>query len=157
MSWLLEWDGQSIGTSASASVLPMNIQGWFSLGLTGLISLPSEGLSRVFCSTTVQKYKFFVIQPPLRICLQCRRPGFNSWDSKIPWRRKQQSTPVFLPGESHGKGAWQATDHGVARVGHNLVTKPPSSWSNSHICTWLLDQTKNIFMTQTITMLWSLS
>ena len=44
---------QSIGTSASASVLPMNIQDWFPLGLTGLISLQSKGLSRVFSNTTV--------------------------------------------------------------------------------------------------------
>ena len=49
--------GQSIGTSAS--VLPMNIQGWFSLGLTGWISLQSEGLSRVLSNTTVQKHQFF--------------------------------------------------------------------------------------------------
>ena len=47
--------GQNIGASASASVLPMNIQGWFHLGLTGWISLQSKGLSRVFISTTVQK------------------------------------------------------------------------------------------------------
>ena len=54
--------GQSIGASASASVLPMNIQGWFSLGLTGLISLWSKGLSRVFSNTTVQKHQFFGAQ-----------------------------------------------------------------------------------------------
>ena len=48
--------GQSIGTSTSASVLPMNIQGWFSLELTGWISLMSQGLSRVFSSTTVWKH-----------------------------------------------------------------------------------------------------
>ena len=48
--------GQSIGVSVSASVLPMNIQDWFPLGLTGLISLQSEGLSKVFSSTTVQQY-----------------------------------------------------------------------------------------------------
>ena len=48
MSQLLSSGGQSIGASASASVLPMNIQGWFPLGLTGLISLLSKGLSRVF-------------------------------------------------------------------------------------------------------------
>ena len=53
--------GQSIGASASASVLPMNIQGWFPLGLTGLISLQSKGLSRVFSNTTVQKHKFSVL------------------------------------------------------------------------------------------------
>ena len=48
VSWLLASDGQSIGASVSASVLPMNVQGWFPLGLTGLISLQSEGLSGVF-------------------------------------------------------------------------------------------------------------
>jgi len=48
--------GQSIGASASASILPVNIQGWFPLGLTGLISLLSKELSRVFCSTTVRKH-----------------------------------------------------------------------------------------------------
>ena len=51
-------DGQSIGVSASASVLPMNIQGWFSLGLTDLISLHSKGLSRVFSNTTIQNQQF---------------------------------------------------------------------------------------------------
>ena len=55
-------DGQSIGASASASVLPMNIQGWFPLGLAGLISLQSKGLSRVFSNTTVQKHQLFGIQ-----------------------------------------------------------------------------------------------
>jgi len=50
--------GQSIGASASASVLPMNIQDWFSLGLTCWISLLSKGLSRVFSNTTVQKHQF---------------------------------------------------------------------------------------------------
>ena len=51
-------DGQSIGVSASASVLPMNIQDWFPLGWTGWISLQSKGLSRVFSNTTVQKHQF---------------------------------------------------------------------------------------------------
>ena len=51
--------GQSIEVSASASVLPMNIQDWSFLGLTGLISLQSKGLSRVFSNTTVQKHQFF--------------------------------------------------------------------------------------------------
>ena len=66
MSQLLASDGQSIGASASASVLPVNIQGWFSLVLTGLISLLSKGLSRVFSSTTIWKYQFFGVQPSLR-------------------------------------------------------------------------------------------
>ena len=55
--------GQSIGASASASILPMNIKGWFPLGLTGLISLLSKGFSRVFPSTTIQKHQFFGVQP----------------------------------------------------------------------------------------------
>ena len=53
--------GQSIGASASASVLPVNIQDWFPLGLTGLISLQCKGLSGVFSNTTVQKHQFFSI------------------------------------------------------------------------------------------------
>ena len=53
--------GQTIGVSVSASVLPMNIQDWFPLGLTGLI-LQSKGLSRVFSNTTVQKHQFFGAQ-----------------------------------------------------------------------------------------------
>ena len=57
--------GQSTGVSASASVLPMNIQDWFPLGWTGLISLLSRGLSRVLSNTTVQKHQFFCIQPSL--------------------------------------------------------------------------------------------
>ena len=70
--------GPNIGASPSMSVLPMNIQGWFPLELTGLISLLSEGLSRVFSRTTVWKHQF--------------------------------------------------------------LGTPPSLWSNSHICTWLLEK-----------------
>ena len=70
--------GQSTGASASTSALPINIPGWFPLGLTGLVSLLSKGLSRVLSSTTIQKHQFFGAQP--------------------------------------------------------------SSWSNSHICTWLLEK-----------------
>ena len=54
---VLHISGQSTGASASASVLPMNIQDWFSPGLTGWISLQSKGLSRVFSNTTVQKHQ----------------------------------------------------------------------------------------------------
>ena len=57
--------GQSIGASASTSVLWMNIQDWFPLGLTGWVSLQSKGLSRVFSNTTVQKHQFFGTQPSL--------------------------------------------------------------------------------------------
>ena len=58
MSQIFTSGGQSIGASASASVLPMNVQDWFPLGFTSLISLQSKGLSRVFSNTTVQKHWF---------------------------------------------------------------------------------------------------
>ena len=58
MSQFFASGGQSIGVSASASVLPMNIQDWFPLGLTSLISSQSKGLSRVFSNTTIQKHQF---------------------------------------------------------------------------------------------------
>ena len=62
MSQFFPSGGQSIGVSASASVLPMNTQDWSPLGWTGWISLQSKGLSRVFSNTTVQKHQFFSIQ-----------------------------------------------------------------------------------------------
>ena len=78
MSWFFTLGGQSIEASASATVLPMNIQGWFPLRSTGLISLLSKGLLKAFPSTTIQRHQFFGAQP--------------------------------------------------------------SSWSNSHICAWLLEK-----------------
>ena len=65
MSQLFPSGDRSIGASASASVLPMNIQDWFPLGLTGLISLLSKGLSRVFSRTTIWEHQFFSAQPSL--------------------------------------------------------------------------------------------
>ena len=67
---LFQWVGSlhqvaKVFIGASVSVLPMNIQDWFPLGLTGLISLPSKGLSTVFSSTTVWKHQFFGAQPYL--------------------------------------------------------------------------------------------
>ena len=65
MSRVFALDGQNIGASASASVLPMNVQGWFSLRLTSWGSLLSKGLSRVFSSITVWKPQLFGAQPSL--------------------------------------------------------------------------------------------
>ena len=67
VSWLFISGGQSIRALTLASVLPVNIQGWFPLGLTGLISLQSDGLSRVFSSTTVRKH----------------RPSCNQWLTRV--------------------------------------------------------------------------
>ena len=65
MNQLFTSCGQRIGVSALASVLSMSVQGWFPLGLTGLISLLSKGLSRVFSNTTFQKHQLFGAQPSL--------------------------------------------------------------------------------------------
>ena len=65
MLWLFTSGGQSIGASASASVFSMNIQSWFPLRLTSLISLQSKGFSRVFSNTTVQNHQFLSAQPSL--------------------------------------------------------------------------------------------
>ena len=66
MSQLFTWGGQSIGVSASTSVLPMNTQDWSPFGWIGWMSLQSKGLSRVFSNTTVQKHQFFGAQPSSR-------------------------------------------------------------------------------------------
>ena len=65
MSQLFVSGGQSIGASASASVLPVTIQNWFALGLTGLISLLSKGLSRVFSNTAIWNQQVFGSRPSL--------------------------------------------------------------------------------------------
>ena len=79
-NWPFASGGQSIGASASASVLPMNIQSWFPLGLTGLISLKSEGLSRVFSSSKVWKHQFFETQTSLRSSFH-----IHTWLLDKPW------------------------------------------------------------------------
>ena len=62
MSKIFAWGGQSIGVSASTSVLPMNTQDWSPLGWTGCIPLQAKGLSRLFSNITVQKHQFFGAQ-----------------------------------------------------------------------------------------------
>ena len=132
VSWLFALCGQNIGASASASVLPMYIQDWFPLGLTGLISLLSKGLSKIFSSTTIWKHKFSGAQPSLSEkdmaphsstlawkILWTEEPGRlqsmgsvrvrHDWVASLSlvtlmhWRRKWQPTPVFLPGEFQGR------------------------------------------------------
>ena len=85
ISRLFTSDGQSIGASASVSVLPVNIQGWFPFGLTGLISLLSKGLLKVFSSTTVRKRQLFGTQPSLWSTLTskhdyCKNHSFDYTD-----------------------------------------------------------------------------
>ena len=88
MSQFFALGGQIIGISASESILPMNIQDWFPLGLTCLISRHSKGLSRFFSNTTVQKHQFFLSSPTLTsICNYCKNHNFDCinlcWQSNI--------------------------------------------------------------------------
>ena len=83
--------GQSIGTSATASVLPMNIQEWFPLGLTGCISLQSKGLSRVFSNTTVQKLQFFSAFS----LQQYQVKGFIIWCMQASWISKLHTSAIW--------------------------------------------------------------
>ena len=90
MTRLFTSGGQSIGASASASVLPMNIQGWFPLWSTALISLLSEGFSRAFSSTTIQKHQFFGTQPsPTLTSIHDYQKNpylwLYHWASPFPW------------------------------------------------------------------------
>ena len=106
---------------SSNSSLSNEHPGRISFRMDWLDSLQSKGLSRVFSNTTVQKHQFFSVRLSLwsnshihpywgfpdssvgkRIHLQCRRPGFDPWVGKIPWRRERLPTPVFWSGKFHG-------------------------------------------------------
>ena len=80
MSQLFASGGQSIRVSASASVHPMNIQGWFPSGWTGWISLQIKGLSRVFCNTKIWKHQFFDAQRYL-----CSNSHIHTWVLEKLW------------------------------------------------------------------------
>ena len=100
MSQFFASDGQSTGASASASVLPTNIWGWFPLGLTSLISLQSKGLSRVFSSTTVQKHQFF------RKTIGCNA---RCWSlASITWGNRYSSRPHTIHSTTVGGAVYIA-------------------------------------------------
>ena len=80
MSHFFTSGGQSIGVSASTSVLPVNTKEWSPLGWTGWISLQSKGLARVFFNTTVQKHQFFSTQPSL-----WSNSHIHTWPLEKPW------------------------------------------------------------------------
>ena len=96
MSQFFTSGGQSIGVSASASVLPVNIQDWFPLGWTGWIFLLSQGLSRVLSNTTVQKHQLFGTQLSL-----WSKSHIHTWLLEKPWLWQtdlcwQSNVSVFL-------------------------------------------------------------
>ena len=115
MSWLFTLGGQSIRASASASVLPINIQSWFPLGLTGLISSLSKVLSRVFSNTTFQKHQFFGAQPSLWFNSHIHTWLLHNFDYMDLWSAKVMSLLFnmlsrfvidFLPRSKHLLISW---------------------------------------------------
>ena len=115
VSWLFTSGGQSVG--ASASVLPMNTVGWFPLRLTGLISLQSKGLSRVFSNTTVQKHQFFGTQTFFMIQLSypwmttgktiaLTRQTFVSKVMSLLFNTLSSFVRAFLPGSKYLLISW---------------------------------------------------
>ena len=106
ISQLFTSGGQSIGISASTSVLPMNIQDWFPLEWTGWISLQSKGLSRVFSSTTVQKHHSSAlrfIQCSLMKMLWRASPDWGRWGADCASVACERKGPVFSTFISNGK------------------------------------------------------
>ena len=109
MSQLFTSGDLTIEVSASTSVLPMNIQDWFTLKWTGWISLQSKGLSRVFSNTKVQKHQFFGAQlssqsnSHIQIILQLKLSTFIKHRPWLLGRRQWHPTPVLLPGKPHGR------------------------------------------------------
>ena len=148
MSWLFTSGGQNIGVSASPSVLPMNIQGWFPLGLTGLISLLSKGFSRVFSSTTLWKHQLFGTMPSLAQRLKRLPAVQETWvwslggeDTLVKEMATHSSILAWRIPWMEEPGRLQST--GLQRVGHNWATSlhfRPSLWSNSNIHIWLLEK-----------------
>ena len=107
MSQLFAWGGQSIGVSASASVLPMNTQNWSPLGWIGWnlhrATQPESDWAQIWT-------KVFCLWNSRLIGIDSRSiPNIRYWF----WRRKWQPIPVFLPGEPMDRGAWQVTVHGI--------------------------------------------
>ena len=127
MSWLFTSGGQKIGASASSSVLSMNIQDWSPLGLTGLISLQSKELLRVFSSTTVWKHQLFGTQPSLwSTCVHMEATsvwlGFlTSWQP-----RKSHTFQLVTEMQKHCPSKQnRATSHFVTQLQKSTVSLTP--------------------------------
>ena len=138
MSWLFASGGQSTG--ASASVLPINIQGWFPLGLTGLISLWSKWLSRVFSSITIWKHPFFSAQPK-----DCRQEEKGTTEDEMVgwhhWLNGHEFEQTLGDGKGTGTpGMLQSM--GSQRVRHDWVTE--LNWTELNF--WFLPHNFHVFV-----------
>ena len=122
--------GQSIGVSASASVLPMNIQDWFPLGWTGWVSLLSKGLSRVFSNTTAQKHEFsvlsFLSSPTLtsRETIALTRRTFVGKVMSPLFNKPSRLGITFLPSSKHLLISWLSQVWRASLRGWLSNTKP---------------------------------
>ena len=115
MSQFFTSGGQSIGASASVSVLPMNTQDGFLLGLTGWISLQSKGLSRVFFNTTIQKHQFFcaffIVQLLYPYMTTGKTIAFTRWTfvgkvMSLLFNKLSRLVITFLPRSRHLLISW---------------------------------------------------
>ena len=105
-------------------------------------SIPGSGRSTGEGIGYVLQYSWASLVAELeRICLQCRRPGFNPWVGKIPWRRERLPTPVFLPGESHeqrslaGYSPWGYKELDITEQSwHKQVAKETQDSNSSPVC-----------------------
>jgi len=115
MSQLFASGGQSIVVSDSASILPMNIQDWFPLGWTDLISLQSKGLSRVFSDTTVQKHQFFSAHPYMttRKTIALTRWTFDGKVMSQLFNMLSRLVTAFLPRGKHLLVSWLQSPYAV--------------------------------------------
>ena len=141
MSQFFPSDSQSIGPSAS--VLPMNIQGWFPLGLTGLISLQSKELSRVFSSTTIQKHQlcgaqpFFVVRLSKPYMTTGKTTALTIWTfvgkvMSLLFSMLSRFVIAFLPRSRHLLISWLQLLSAVIlepkKIKSVTTTFPPSFW-----------------------------
>ena len=130
MSQFFTSGGQSIGTSASASVLPVNIQDRFPLGLIGLISLKSKGLSRVFSNTIVQKHQFKLLYPDVKTMDDYNNSTQEGHQSSDPWGclLGKSPQPTEWPAEAVATMGWRGWD------GRNFIT----GYNNEDCCLYSL-------------------
>ena len=146
MSQLFTTGGQRIGASTSASILPVNIQGWFPLGLTGLIPLLSMGLSRVFSSTTIQKHQFFVTQSSLwfKGCQSYDKPRQHIKKQRHYFAVKGPYSQSYGFSSSHGR-MWELNHIDVFLDSLAFIYDPmnagnlisgSSVFSKSSLCIW---------------------
>ena len=125
---VLQIRGASIGVSASTSVFPVNIQDWFLLGLTNWISLQSKAEKVMAPHSSTLAWKIPWMEEPGRLqSMGSLRVG-HDWENSLSlftfmhWRRKWQPTPVFLPGQSQGRGSlvggrlWGLTESDTTEV-----------------------------------------